>query len=112
QSRGRSWVARALYGDPRGARAFEEGGVRDPDILGLTSRITVTPASPPQDRGNLAATVTVALKDGRVVSRRVAEFKGTPARPLDREELQEKFLLLTRHVARDTMERMFDRLQQ
>jgi 2-methylcitrate dehydratase PrpD len=105
-------VALALYRDPRDPRAFDEAAVHDPDILDLTSRIMVTPASPPQDRGNLATTVTVALKDGRAVSRRVAEFKGTPARPLDRQELREKFLLLTRHVARDKTERMFDRLQQ
>ena len=66
---------------------------------------------PPQGRSNLAATVTVKLKDGREVSRHVAEFKGTPVNPLDRAELREKFLLLTRHLARDKMARLFDRLQ-
>ena len=104
-------VALALHRDPRDPRSFDEAAVHDPDILSLAARTTITPADPPQERGNLAATVTVTLKDGRAVSRRVAEFKGTPERPLDRDELREKFLLLTRHVARDRMERMFERLQ-
>ena len=59
----------------------------------------------------LAAIVTVTLKDGRVLTRSVAEFKGTPERPLDRSELREKFLLLTRHCTADDMGAMFDRLQ-
>jgi hypothetical protein len=38
-------------------------------------------------------------------------YKGTPERPLDRAELREKFLLLTRHLDRGRMEAMFERLQ-
>jgi hypothetical protein len=45
------------------------------------------------------------------VSRTVTSYKGTPERPLDRAELQEKFLLLTRHLDRGRIEAMFDRLQ-
>jgi 2-methylcitrate dehydratase PrpD len=51
------------------------------------------------------------LKDGRVLSRAVADFKGTPERPLDQAEMREKFLLLTRHCTADDMGAMFDRLQ-
>ena len=40
-----------------------------------------------------------------------ADFKGTPEQPLDRAELREKFLTLTRHCGADDMGRMFDRLQ-
>jgi len=104
-------VALALYRDPRDPRAFDEGVVRDPDIRELAARITVTAGNPPQARSDLAVTVTVTLNDGRVLSRRVAEFKGTPARPLDRDELREKFLLLTRDRERARMEHMFERLQ-
>ena len=105
-------VALALYRDPRDPRSFDEAAVQDPEILGLAARTTIAPANPPQDRSNLAATVVVTLKDGRVVSRHVAEFKGMPARPLEPQELREKFLLLTRHLGRDRMERLFERLQQ
>ena len=59
----------------------------------------------------LAALVTVKLKDGRVLTRCVADFKGTPTQPLDRGELREKFLLLTRHCSGEHMNNMFDRLQ-
>jgi 2-methylcitrate dehydratase PrpD len=55
--------------------------------------------------------VTVTLKDGRVLTRAVADFKGTPERPLDRAELREKFRLLTRHCTADDMGAMLDRLQ-
>ena len=59
----------------------------------------------------LAAAVTVTLHDGRTLTRRVADFKGTPEQPLDRAELREKFLTLTRHCGADDMGQMFDRLQ-
>ena len=45
------------------------------------------------------------------VSRRVTSFKGTPERPLDRAELREKFLLLTRRQGSAQMAALFDRLQ-
>ncbi len=76
----------------------------------MASRVRMA-ATPGQDRRNLVATVTVALKDGREVSRKVTSFKGTPERPLVRAELQEKFLLLTQRLGRDRMLPLFDRLQ-
>jgi hypothetical protein len=45
------------------------------------------------------------------VSRKVTSFKGTPERPMARADLQEKFLLLTKHLGRDRMAPLFDRLQ-
>mgnify|MGYP003353858698 FL=1 len=69
------------------------------------------PAVPGRARENLAATVSVTLKNGRTVTREVTEFMGTPARPLDRAGMQEKFLLLTKHFPRDKMQRVFDRIQ-
>jgi len=51
------------------------------------------------------------LKDGRNVTRRVTDFSGTPARPLDVAGLREKFMLLTKRFPRADMERMFERLQ-
>jgi len=72
-------------------------------------RVTITIG---EDRPTpLAADITVTLRDGRVLARRVADFKGTPARPLDRAELRDKFLMLTRHCPADEMGEMFDRLQ-
>jgi 2-methylcitrate dehydratase PrpD len=103
-------VALSLYRDPIDPRSFDETAVRDPAILDLASRVRMV-ATPGQDRRNLVVTVTVTLKDGREVSRKVTSFKGTPERPLPRAELREKFLLLTRRLGRDRMIALFDRLQ-
>ena len=102
-------VALAHVRDPRDPRSFDEGALREPHIRSLAERVTITIA---KDRPTpLAAEVTVALKDGRVLSRCVAAFKGTPEQPLDQGELREKFLLLTRHCNAHDMGEMFDRLQ-
>src|SRR5262247_3279320 len=102
-------VALAHVRDPRDPRSFDEGALREPHIRSLAERVTITIA---KDRPTpLAAEVTVALKDGRVLTRCVAAFKGTPEQPLDRGDLREKFLLLTRHCNAHDMGEMFDRLQ-
>ena len=43
------------------------------------------------------ASVTLKLKDGRVLTKRVVYFKGTPQNPANRDDVHEKFSLLTRH---------------
>jgi 2-methylcitrate dehydratase PrpD len=103
-------VALALYRDPIDPHSFDEGVVHDRAILDLASRTKMV-VVPGQDRRDLAATVTVRLKDGREVSRRVTSFKGTPERPLDRDGVREKLLLLSARVGRDRMIPLFDRLQ-
>ena len=102
-------VALAHVRDPRDPRSFDDSALRDPQLRSLAERVTITIA---EDRPTpLAAVVTVTLTDGRVLTRAVADFKGTPERPLDRAELREKFLMLTRHCTTDDMGDMFDRLQ-
>jgi 2-methylcitrate dehydratase PrpD len=102
-------VALAHYRDPRDPRSFDEAALNDTKIRALAERVSITVG---KDRPTpLAAVVTVTLKDGRVLTRTVADFKGTPARPLDQSEMREKFLLLTRHCTAEDMGRMFERLQ-
>jgi 2-methylcitrate dehydratase PrpD len=103
-------VALALYRDPIDPRSFDDSAVHDRAILDLAARTKLT-IVPEQDRRDLAVTVTVRLKDGRAVARRVTSFKGTPERPLARAELREKFLLLTRRLGDDRMAPLFERLQ-
>jgi 2-methylcitrate dehydratase PrpD len=103
-------VALALHRNVRDPRSFDEAAVTDAAILETARRVGMT-IVPGQARTNLAATVTIRLKDGRTVSKQVTSFKGTPERPLDRAELRDKFLLLTRHIDRGRMERIFERLQ-
>ena len=102
-------VALSLYRDARDPRSYDDAVVRDRAILDLASRIKAIRAVD-QGRQDTTATVTIRLKDGREVSRRVTSFKGTPDRPLDQAELKEKFMLMTRHLERSRMEAMFERL--
>jgi 2-methylcitrate dehydratase PrpD len=103
-------VALSLYRDPVDPRSFDDSAVHDRAILDLAARTKLT-AVPGQDRRDLAVTVTVRLKDGRELARRVTSFKGTPERPLARAELREKFLLLTKRLGGDPMAALFERLQ-
>jgi 2-methylcitrate dehydratase PrpD len=103
-------VALSLYRDARDPRSFDDTAVHDRTILDLTSR-TKLYVTPGQSHRDAAAKVTVKLKDGRELPGTVMRFKGTPDRPLDRAELKEKFLLVTRHVDRAKMDSMFERLQ-
>src|SRR5262245_14787522 len=102
-------VALAHFRDPRDPRSFDDAALRDPQIRALTERITMTIAK--ERPTPLAAEVIVTLRDGRRLRRQVVDFKGTPGRPLDRDELRDKFLLATRHCAGEDMALMFERLQ-
>jgi 2-methylcitrate dehydratase PrpD len=104
-------VALSVYRDPRDPRSFDESAVRDPEIGALARRVTMSVAEG-QASGDLACMVTINLKDGRVLTRRVTGFRGTPERPLDRAGLREKFMLLTRRLDRARMEQLFERLEQ
>ena len=73
--------------------------------------MTITVADEARHGHTIASTVTVTLKDGRALTRHVESFKGTPEQPLDRAEMRDKFLLLTRHCDQKAMARLFDRLQ-
>jgi 2-methylcitrate dehydratase PrpD len=103
-------VALSLYRNPIDPDSFDENVMRDAQILAMAARVKML-TQPGQEREDLTSTVAVTLKDGRTVTRRVTEFSGTPARPLDRAGLREKFLLLTKRFPRADMERLFDRLQ-
>ena len=104
-------VALALYRDPVDPASFDENVMNDPAITAMVRRVTMS-ATPGQSNLELASTVTVTLQDGRVFSQRVTSFTGTPERPLDREGLRHKFMLLTKAHPEADMARLFDRLQQ
>jgi 2-methylcitrate dehydratase PrpD len=105
-------TALAHYHNPRDPASFNDRSLQNADIRSLASRVTVSVADEAKHSHNtLASTVTVTLKDGRTLARRVDSFKGTPEMPLDRNEMRDKFLLLTRHCDRTAMARLFERLQ-
>ena len=104
-------VALAHFRDPRDPRSYDESALNDPAIRSLCERVTIMLAGGHHDHATIAAEVQVTLRDGRVLSKTVSDFKGTPERPLDQADLRERFMLLTRHCGTRDMERMFARLQ-
>ena len=104
-------VALAHHRDPRDPASFNMKSFNDPAIRSLAARVTITVAEEAKHGHTIASTVTVTLKDGRALTRRVESFKGTPEQPLDRAEMREKFLLLTKACDQKAMARLFDRLQ-
>jgi len=103
-------VALSLYRNPVDPESFDDNVARDPQILAMAARVKMV-AADGQPRSNLTATVEVTLKGGSTFSRRVVDFQGTPARPLDRAGLKEKFMLQTKRFPAVQMERLFDRIQ-
>src|SRR5258705_6038665 len=103
-------VALSLYRNPIDPDSFDDNVHKDAQILAMARRVKMVTV-PGQEREDLTSTVAVTLKGGRTVTRKVTEFSGTPARPLDRAGLQEKFVLLTKRFPQAAMMRLFDRLQ-
>ena len=76
-------VALALFRDPRDPASFDDSALADAAIRAMCARVAVIVADPPLKVAG-ASIVTIVLKDGRLFTREVEEFNGTPARPLDR----------------------------
>jgi 2-methylcitrate dehydratase PrpD len=102
-------VALALYRDPRDPASFDAGALNDPAIRALCRRVTVR-AAEAHGHGEVPSTVTIATTGGEKLSRKVEAFKGAPARPFERADMREKFLMLTR--GEPAAEAMFDRLDR
>jgi 2-methylcitrate dehydratase PrpD len=103
-------VALALIGDANDPRTFRDADVNDERIKSLAARVKLVPHSSPPP-SPITSTTIVKTKDGKVLSATVTGFKGTPEDPLSKQELREKFLMLTRHHDAKTMGTLFDRIQ-
>jgi 2-methylcitrate dehydratase PrpD len=103
-------VALALFRDPRDPVSFDESALADADIRAMCQRVAVTVADPPPSIAG-ASNVTVWLRDGRCVEREVEEFDGTPARPLGRDALRDKFVTLMGAANTTRAAQLFERLQ-
>ncbi len=103
-------VALALFRDPRDPASFDDSALSDGEIRAMCGRVSVVVADPPAKVAG-ASIVTVRLKDGRSLTKEVEEFNGTPARPLDRAELKDKFMTLTRARYGAAAAELFERLQ-
>ena len=103
-------VALALFRDPRNPSSFDESALADADIRAMCRNVAITVADPPTRIAG-ASMVTVWLKDGRCIGREVEEFDGTPARPLNRDQLRDKFMMLMGTANATRAMQVFERLQ-
>jgi 2-methylcitrate dehydratase PrpD len=103
-------VALALFRDPCDPASFDDTALSDVAIRAMCGRVAITVADPPTKVAG-ASIVTILLKNGRSFTREVEEFNGTPSRPLDRAELRDKFMTLTRTRYGAAAAGLFERLQ-
>ena len=77
---------------------FSDAAVRDEGVRAVMERISVEATLPASPLAPNPAEVSVTLTDGQVLRHRVDHSRGTPAVPLDPEELEAKFLYCTRYI--------------
>ena len=103
-------IALALFRNPMDPRSFDESAIKDERIMALCKRVALHREA---GAGHMTpgASVTLTLHDGRVLTRRVVYFKGTPQSPAGREDVYEKYRLLTQDCPRPQTDEIFERLQ-
>ena len=77
---------------------FSDAAVRDEGVRAMMERVSVEATLAPSPLSMHPAEVSVTLNDGQTLRHRVDHARGTPAMPLDAEELEAKFLYCTRYI--------------
>ena len=77
---------------------FSEPAVRDEGVRAMMERISVEATLPRSPLALDPAEVAITLNDGRTLRHRIDHPRGSPAMPLDPEELDAKFLYCTRYI--------------
>ena len=77
---------------------FSEPAVRDEGVRAMMERISIEATLPPSPLALNPAEVAIILNDGRTLRHRIDHPRGSPAMPLDSEELDAKFLYCTRYI--------------
>ena len=77
---------------------FSDIAVRDEGVRSVMERISVEATLSASPMASHPAEISVTLADGRTLRHRVDHPRGTPAMPLDSEELEAKFLYCTRYI--------------
>ena len=105
-------VAIALYKDPLDPRTFSEATLNDARIRTLARGAQVELLKTSPGYQSSACRLTLKLKNGKELTAEGHDFKGTPTMPLTRDELRDKFLMLTAHRDRAKAERLFAQLAE
>ena len=77
---------------------FSDVAVQDEGVRGMMERVSVEATLPASPLSLHPAEVAVSLADGRTLRHRIDHPRGSPAMPLDAEELEAKFLYCTRYI--------------
>ncbi len=77
---------------------FSEPAVRDEGVRAMMERISIEATLPASPLALNPAEVAITLTDGRTLRHRIDHPRGSPAMPLDSEELDAKFLYCTRYI--------------
>jgi 2-methylcitrate dehydratase PrpD len=88
-------AALAIVAGRAGEAQFSDGMVRDPAIIALRDRVTVT-ADP--SIAKQQARVRIHLRDGRILERFVTEVVGSSKNPMSDAALEAKFMDLAHEV--------------
>ncbi len=77
---------------------FSDVAVQDEGVRAMMERVSVEATLPASPLSLHPAEVAVTLADGRILQHRIDHPRGSPAMPLDAEELEAKFLYCTRYI--------------
>ena len=77
---------------------FSEAAVRDEGVRAVMGHISVEATLTASPLASNPCEVSVTLADGQILRHRIDHPRGTPAMPLDPEELEAKFLYCTRYI--------------
>ena len=88
-------VALSMFRNPVDPRSFNDSALLDERIMKLCAKTVMKLIPPPDHRSDMTSVVHIKLKNGQEFSKRSSAFLGTPERPLDKNALREKFVLLT-----------------
>jgi 2-methylcitrate dehydratase PrpD len=96
------WAAAALVRRSGGLDEASDAAAREPAIIAVRQRVM---AAVDESFGRDGASAEVRLRDGRVLQSRVAHCRGSAARPMADNELEDKLLMQARGVVTDAAAR-------
>jgi 2-methylcitrate dehydratase PrpD len=102
-------LALGCFVDARDPRSFNDDVLNDARIRDLFPRVRYVVDDGLTDP--IATEVRVTLRNGKVLRRAVPEVQGMPSVRASRDDVYEKFSILTRDCPRGRMDEMFERLQ-
>ncbi len=104
-------IAIALVSDPTDPRVFRDVDVSNKKLVELARRVKLVPWATGDRPTPIASITRIETRDGTQMEEMVSDFKGTPDTPLNRDELRDKFFILTRDYDQNKALMIFERLQ-